>query len=172
MTTQRNENIKYEDMETNKAYAFTFAPSDKIQFWDDPDRFNKFKQRIITSFTSLFSAKGKVMVTIEVSPHGRLHLHGYLTIADKMHHYLYIVPQLEEYGTICIKQLTSDKEWNEYCTKQKLTEYIYIPLYTKPISKKKRATASEVRRTVDLGRNDLNDGKGGEENQIKCDFAN
>lgn len=131
---ERNVVPKYEEIEPDNAYAFTFGPSDQLQFWSEEDRFEKFKTKMrnfllpYTSFTYQY--------TIEISPHGRLHTHGVIKFKNKMDFYLYSVSKLETYGTVCIKQLTPDDKWAEYCTKQNLTEWIYHPIVNKPLKLK------------------------------------
>jgi len=135
---------KFEDAQVNTPYAFTYGPSDQQQFWDDPDRFNKFKTKMLTFFMSTIGNKCNIKARIEVSPHGRLHLHGYITIVNKMEFYLFIVPKVETYGTLHITNITTE-DWDIYCTKQNIDDWLYIPVLAKPLNAKRKKSNKRLR---------------------------
>lgn len=127
---------KYEEMDTEEEYAFTYAPSDIYQFWDKPERFDCFKQKMRTFLTTRVNSSLRLRYRHEISPHGRLHLHGYIQIPHKLNFYLYTVPLLEEWGTLCIKPITTYVDWDNYCLKQDIDpQWEYLPIVTKPLAK-------------------------------------
>lgn len=140
MTHQKanhNEIPKYEDLQQGTLYAFTYAPSDRQQFWEELDRFELFKKKIGTFFMSILG-KTYIKFRIELSPHGRLHLHGYMTIDDKMSFYLYTIPKIEEFGQIHLKPINDPIKWDAYCIKQNLEQdWHYLPIVHKPLKPKK-----------------------------------
>lgn len=136
MANQRNQIPKFETLDPKTQYAFTYAPSDRQQFWGEPNRFELFKGKISTWFMSVLKTT-TIKVRIELSPSGRLHLHGYITILDKMDFYLYLIPKLSDYGTIAIKPITDPFDWEAYCNKQNIDEWLYLPIVHKPLPKRK-----------------------------------
>lgn len=134
---------KKETVSANDTFAFNFAPDDSKQFWDSPDRFTLFQTWIPTYFTSALKG-ASIKVMIEVSPLGRLHLHGYITISNPMDFYLFTVRNLERYGTFVIKPIADEEIWQKYCTKQELLkEYIYAPIVAKPLNVQKKKRKSK-----------------------------
>lgn len=141
MSNQRNQIPKFEELKQHTTYAFTYAPSDKQQFWGETERLQMFKSKISYWFMSTLK-QSHIKVRIELSPHGRLHLHGYITIENKMDFYLYTIPKLQDYGNIVIKPITSPDEWEKYCCKQDIDDWLYLPIVHKPIKKPKRSQKS------------------------------
>lgn len=145
----RNQSMKYEDVTPNSTFAFTFAPSDLNQFTDSPDRYKSFMMWVRTYF--LKELKGAyIKVMPELSSLGRLHLHGFITILNPMDFYLYTIPELIQSGTIVIKAITDQSEWEKYCQKQRIEEeYVYVPPVYKPLKNvKKRPTKKPKELTV------------------------
>lgn len=132
MTNHRNEIIKYETMVVQTEYAFTYSPSDTQQFWGEIDRYQLFKTKMCTFFMSILGTS-TLRIRIEVSPNGRLHLHGFIKIHNKMEFYLHTIPKISKYGTLCIKEPESPEGWTTYCEKQHIDEWIYLPIVTKPL---------------------------------------
>lgn len=69
-------------------------------------------------------------IHVEVSSQGRLHMHGYMTVTNKLMFYTHDIPALKEIGSFCIKKLfivndhpedeaaSGSAEWDNYIEKQ------------------------------------------------------
>ena len=134
MNTQKSTLLKFEEMTTNVQYAVTLNPEDDHQEWSALDRLSDFyhKQKKILTFMLKDSAHLDLMV--ELSPNGRLHFHGYLTLYDKIAFYLNVVHNLSKKYSIKIDTLTSDGKWKEYIEKQAdlhqhmMQNELYLPM--------------------------------------------
>jgi len=141
--TQKNQMMKYEEVINGTTYALTYAPSDRFQYWNNhTDRWKAFEIGIRTYMLSILGTT-RIKYRIELSPSGRLHLHGYITVLDKMEFYLYTISKLEEHGTIVIKEIKDDVVWQEYCEKQNTSsDYHYVP----PVFKSLKAAGKRQKR--------------------------
>lgn len=113
----------FEDLKPNTKYAFTFNPSDKYQSFKSLNRLIDFYKQLDNIFVyKNFSSKE---LYIELSPKGRLHLHGLIEVESVINFYLYEVPSLIRKGTLHINKIESHEKWHEYCSKQQyLHDYI------------------------------------------------
>lgn len=112
--------IAPECIEENIAYAFSLNPIDSLQYWDDDNRLNKFKTNLTTILSSLNTIN--VIANIELSPLGRLHLHGTIKILNTKLFFLNHIHKLQHYGTFEIDTIKDQDKWTEYINKQsKLT---------------------------------------------------
>jgi len=132
---------KMEDVESGDVFAFNFAPTDKYQFFDENSvrRPHEFKKAIQLLFKKNIYPYAKYKCNIEVSPMGRLHIHGKITINDPLGFYLDI-HRLMNAGTVVIKFLQDDG-WDDYCIKQKNHWLPFDPVIT---SEDKVATNREI----------------------------
>lgn len=134
---------KYETVDRGDILAISIAPEDKYQFYDKEDRVETFKKYTRTHLTLMIKTTCYLRLRTEVSPHGRLHYHGYVIIRDPLRFYLYTIPALEGSYTICIKPLTDEKVWEDYCQKQGIEDdYIQIPYLQKPVRPKANPDSS------------------------------
>lgn len=118
-TIEFSESISPENVEKLKLYAFTIAPMDAYQHFtclNKPlSRLYEFREQVKTA---VMSCKNCIINThVELSQHGRLHLHGYITINDIASFYLVDIHIISTIGTYVIKELKDDK-WEIYVTKQ------------------------------------------------------
>lgn len=118
--------LPYEDIKEKTTYALTWNP-----VWEEDRRqlsvskIDQFKCYLIAHFSKL--KYSLIKVNIEFSPTGRLHIHGTITIVDKLMFYQEDLPLFTEYNT-CMKTLDDNKtdkekkykDWNEYISKQNL----------------------------------------------------
>lgn len=130
--------MSYETVTPNSTFAFTFAPDDSHQHWKSPDRMKSFLLDMRTYF--LKTLKGAyIKVMPEVSPLGRLHLHGFITIYAPLDFYLNTIHEIIDEGTVVIKPITEQDDWETYCQKQRLEDdYIYVPPVYKPLKKQNK----------------------------------
>ncbi|AXH77558.1 MAG: putative replicase-associated protein [Cressdnaviricota sp.] len=115
----RNDIPSYEDMLIGVRYAITINPCDKMQKFRDPLRLTSFLNEI----SKLLYHNNKIYrytLYPELSPKGRLHYHGYITILDIDTFYLYSIPNLLKMSTIVIKPIKEESKemWQNYCIKQ------------------------------------------------------
>lgn len=75
-------------------------------------------------------------LNLEISPTGRLHWHGYLQIFNIEQYAIHDILFLQKVATFCIKPISNDEKWGEYCTKQKalpwyrtITSLFWLPKY-------------------------------------------
>lgn len=127
----KNSSIKFEDLKLKKVYALTFNPKDggdtnsQRVLRQDAYVIREIKGTLATLSHCLKSAK--ICTKIEASPTGRIHCHGYVTIHDYID-WISEIKMLTSLGTVVIKELTPDKEWEEYMSKQ---DHIFAPLFAK-----------------------------------------
>lgn len=131
--------VKHEipDLETlvvGKQYAFTYNPCDKYQGFNCvvTDRIREFYKHMDEFFGYKNFSNKKLWV--ELSPKGRLHLHGIIVVEQIVQFYLYEIPKLTRKGTVHIKAMTDDGSvWMEYCTKQHVLHQYIIDQLALPI---------------------------------------
>jgi len=125
----------FEDLKVNEWYAITINPCDKYQHFRDPNRIGKF----LNTLEDLLFHTGvyKYKLWVELSPKGRLHLHGKIKIINKVNFYTNVVNYLTTRATVVIKTLEYEQEWFIYCNKQwELHDYIRDNHYTSmPLTK-------------------------------------
>jgi len=115
--TPKNILPKLEDFTPDIAYAFTFNPC--IGFtttWQD--EYNHLCRQMFK-----IPVKCKLYIHFELSPSGKLHLHGSITVAKEevTPFYLYAIPYLLERGVLSIVPICQEDEgygWYQYCNKQ------------------------------------------------------
>lgn len=118
--TSNSQNLKFEDIQTNTIYSITLNPDNAFQYFGEQNRlitwYNKIKQWL--NITIKNTAYMEMMP--EVSPHGRLHLHGYIKIIDKISFYVDIIHILEQHFQLEIDEIdiNTGKNWDEYIIKQ------------------------------------------------------
>lgn len=111
-------------------YAFTVNPENQYIYESinqPEDRFIKVVKHIKTILKdNSFSYK----LYIEISPHGRIHGHGWIWIDDPLRFYTMTIPKIESYATIDISEITDPDGWWEYCTKMSHIIYTWMkPAY-------------------------------------------
>lgn len=116
--------LSLENIKPNISYAITISPSDDHQYWNDDDRLKKFTtymKRYMLSRLDPFN--NKFIFHIELSPKGRLHLHG--TISFKSERtikelFMDSIRFLTVHNQIEIDTIKDPDVWETYCTKQKI----------------------------------------------------
>lgn len=109
---------KFETIIQGQGYAISINPLDEYKVSQTPQMWVRRQYDALQQIT-----RGVTMELYpEVSPTGRFHFHGYITINDKWE-YVKTLHGLAVYGTYCIKpiQLTAsgeDVDWKAYVTKQ------------------------------------------------------
>lgn len=113
--------IDVESIVYGQIYAFTLNPDDNRQFWDDPDRIERFVQ-----FHEKYTIKhiyGDMRVMLEISKKGRLHFHGTISWPNRetlLHFFLDSIHTLTKCNTYEVDTITDIQKWNTYITKQNL----------------------------------------------------
>lgn len=134
MTKPRNQVPKYEDVEHHEDLAITLAPCDRYQFFKAEDRLKTFEGSHRIKLTICAHGYCYFRLRTEISSHGRLHYHGYVTIKNRLKFYLYTLPALEDDYTVVIKPVQSEADWENYCLKQGISQdWILIP-YLQPMA--------------------------------------
>lgn len=115
MSQEKARNIipKIEDTKHCSTWAFTINPCE--QYFDDAERILKIDRgtkRLLNSHRISYR------LYREVSPNGRWHYHGYITIKDPMLFYVHDIPHIISCATIAIEPITDEEGWNDYITKQ------------------------------------------------------
>jgi len=111
---------KFEECEIGKPYACTINPTDNLQqyYENSVRRFHTFNDAIQLKIKKVLHPYCKsYYFSIEISPLGRLHLHGTIVLSDKIGFYLQI-HKLFDIGTVCIKEEKDQDVWFQYCIKQ------------------------------------------------------
>lgn len=119
-------------------YAVTISPNDQYQcFSSKVNRLTNFRQKMRPFFNGYDNNKTKYRMYIEISQHGRLHLHGIIKFKSNrqiLEHYLYFIPMVEKISSLKIDRITDINNWNNYIRKQQhiihsppITNYIDIP---------------------------------------------
>jgi hypothetical protein len=115
--------IKVEHTLCNERYAFNLAPELQFVGYDKKTRTTGYAQphKTFKEYVSLHlkSCKNAIFeLYFEVSPTGRQHYHGYITILDKPGFYTRDIHILNTIGSYLGKRITDPEIWHEYCTKQ------------------------------------------------------
>lgn len=100
-------------------YAFTLNPTDQYQHFRAQDRVKDFINDVKRLLQLSYNIK--YVLYIELSPKGRLHLHGTIEFKDETtiyNWYLKHLRYLMHQGTVCIKPITDYDKWIIYCDKQ------------------------------------------------------
>lgn len=109
----KNEIPKFETVAPYDMLAFTVNP--EPQYFGDLERL----QKVIYYMKKLLASPNyEYKLYIEISPKGRIHGHGWITIVDPIKFYLFDIEKLIKHSTICIKPIDNDEKWTDYCTKQ------------------------------------------------------
>jgi len=112
--------LDIENVKENVEYTMTIAPSDDHQYWNEEDRVEKFR----IYFRNYMVKKllpNKFKFYIEVSPHGRLHLHGTISFKNLQtikKFYIDDVRFLTLHNQIEIDTIEDKTKWETYVTKQ------------------------------------------------------
>lgn len=109
----KNELPRLETMVKGKMWALNVHP--EAQYWDEVDRLDKFVRLMKKLLNSMYI---EYQVNVEISPYGRLHVHGYVWIHDPFKFYLHDVHRLLERATVVIKPIDNFDTWDDYATKQ------------------------------------------------------
>lgn len=116
---------KAEDIVLNKNYAFTINPEHQCDTLSiSVTEINLYIQNRISAHyryvkKQLFNLKGSAYkLYLEISPLGRIHWHGYIQIGSIKTWLERDILILKQIGSFCIKEITDEKVWLEYCTKQ------------------------------------------------------
>jgi len=111
----KNQIPNMEDLIEGQRYAVTINPIDKFQYFAAQQRVNNCA---VALDTILFYNNAKYKLYPELSSKGRFHLHGYITVMNKIEFYLFSVPYMLSRCTIVIKELKDEDKWDEYIHKQ------------------------------------------------------
>lgn len=115
------EKIPTEFYDLTNAYAVTISPDNQHQHFNcKVNRLKQFKQSWNDKL-SIYNNGTDYVFNIEISQHGRLHLHGVLKFNhyDQIkNHYLNAIHMLESISKLEIKKITSISNWRNYCDKQ------------------------------------------------------
>lgn len=104
-----------DDIIAGQPYAFTYNPSDKHQYFGQPNRLNK---SVVDLDSILLYKSMKYELYPELSRKGRIHFHGYVVFDQIVDGYMYSIPLLLKHGTVVIKQIDDNNTWLQYCLKQ------------------------------------------------------
>lgn len=108
-----------ESMLPRKEYAFTMNPTDQYQHFRAQDRIKEFYTDVRRLLQLVYNIK--YVLYIELSPKGRLHLHGTIEFKDEdtiYNFYLKHLRYLMNQATLVIKPITDYDNWKIYCDKQ------------------------------------------------------
>lgn len=128
-TNAPHTNISLEECKTDTPYAITIAPEVQFVGYDKKTKLTPYSNPHATFFKYVFTHLEKCVnshyeLYYELSPLGRQHYHGFLTVSNIAGFYTKDIHVLRMIGTFCIKQQTMDSEgiinniWFTYCTKQ------------------------------------------------------
>jgi len=115
----QNHLLPYESIELNIKYTFTVSPSDAHQYFNIEDRDEKFRKFWISHFSKWKDIN--VYLHPEVSPKGRLHLHGtilFKTNKSIKQYYLYYIVDLLNKSQTEVDTIQDESVWATYCGKQ------------------------------------------------------
>lgn len=113
----KNQIPDMEDLKVDQWYAITINPQDKYQFFNKVERHDKCLHKMRDDVLQTLESYDYILWP-ELSPKGRFHVHGKIRVVDKINFYSYCVPALLSRGTLVIKLIEQEDEWNKYCTKQ------------------------------------------------------
>nr|DAW08393.1 MAG TPA: Rep protein [Bacteriophage sp.] len=124
----RSKSLKVETIDVTKYYSITVSPSDHHQYFESKERLKMFfNWAQITFYRLLLNTEYEMH--IEVSPMGRLHLHGKIKLLNKerlLKFYLYDIPRINNISVFEIDTISDMVKWDTYCTKQKTLQLGYI----------------------------------------------
>lgn len=164
MANPTADTTKFQSMEVKgeeELWAFTWAPSDKYQYYGRKDRLKQFE---IASrhllYRSLTELKIKYDIIAEVStPYilqdgavGRLHLHGILCMTPIQRVKLYMGPikLLTANARVEIKPITDKQGWLTYISKQKKLMGVHVTHQScLPAAKPKNKTIMDMLNDLD-----------------------
>lgn len=132
-----------ENVENGEQLAFTISPKRLTMIGHNISPFGEpanWCKQVIFDLIEQTKFCDYEDIHVEVSSKGRLHLHGYITLRNKLFFYTHDLPALAEIGTYCIKKLflnedeTKDDEgvakWDSYIGKQFDTWKLYFTKYS------------------------------------------
>lgn len=126
--------------ETNE-WALTIAPDDEHQFWGDPDRVGRFMRKVLPVLADICQYVDNLILFLEVSRGGRLHLHGWFSFSNTIEFFLYVPSKLKMFGRYEMDTIEDQEYWKSYCTKdQEITnwaDYFKETILPYPLSKRK-----------------------------------
>ena len=125
MTKPTGNILKIEDVKEGIYYAMTISPCDDHQYWREDDRVSKF-QTYMRNYMVKKLLPNDFIFYIEVSPQGRLHLHGRLKFKNKksiMEFYVSTIRFLVLHNQIELDTIKDEDTWNNYITKQKVYNF-------------------------------------------------
>jgi len=105
--------------------AITLNPPDGSQFWNEVNRIDKFKEYHTGKLCKLAIHAKTVRLIGEVSPTGRLHMHGWINFKDykkKLGFYIDYLHYLQDNYMYEIDTINNIDIWKKYCCKQMLFE--------------------------------------------------
>jgi len=105
--------------------AITLNPPDGSQFWNEVNRIQKFTEYHTGKLCKLAIHAKTVRLYGEVSPTGRLHMHGYInfeTYKKKLNFYIDYLHYLQDNYMYEIDTIKDMSIWQAYCAKQMLFE--------------------------------------------------
>lgn len=115
--------LPIEKINKSVRYTLTIAPCDDHQYFGATkaqDRLKLFHNWAQLKYYRLF-INYEYGLNIEVSPKGRLHLHGYISFKTDENikdFYLYTIHKLLSFNIVEIDTISDEKVWTEYCKKQ------------------------------------------------------
>jgi len=125
---------KYEDslahvnskLTTERWFSITINPPDDLQYWSSQDRIKDFIKGFVSRYCPLSNYTQACMLHGEVSPNGRLHVHGMMDFKDTRQLLSFYINYLHVLGLHCsydikvIADADNLQTWLDYCNKQKL----------------------------------------------------
>lgn len=119
MTTYKKHNLlKFEHMLLNTVYCITLNPEDDGQCFGNIQRINDFMEKHKKALNVIIKDTCHLELMLEISPSGRLHFHGYITLFDKISFYSDIIHNLMKKYMIEIDIINDPCVWNNYIVKQ------------------------------------------------------
>lgn len=119
-------NVAPENMKENELYALTLNPGEALTGACRPNEVSR--GNIVTDYHAFdLCVKQKLLSRLhhcevqlywEVSPHGKLHLHGYLLVSRIISFFLEDLILMMNYCTVSIEQIDDCDKWAEYVHKQ------------------------------------------------------
>jgi len=109
-------------------YSFTISPANEHQYFNEEERVDKFRKYMKSHMLNRLK-DNTFRFHIEVSPAGRLHLHGkfkFKDIASIKHFYLMDINYLMNHNQIEIDTISDMDKWESYMTKQSMYQFGYI----------------------------------------------
>lgn len=113
--------INLEDAKVDVPYKLNLNPP--------PDLLIAHEIKTVDAFISFMNVKlanfyCNIKYCVELSPQGRFHIHGWLTIKDLLGFYIHMLPRLNTMQGVLSTNITDMdtksqyKTWDDYCTKQ------------------------------------------------------